>query len=181
MGGLASAWFAIKYPDRIGRLAFSTTLLALPDEDGMAGIRRALELADAMKQEMTIDTVRDRMLWLVENPDDMTEELVQCRFRIYTQPGMPPIVDRTVRSLLSWLSGDDYGHEHLGPGVMEQISCPVMIVWTPDKPIWSVEQARKMASDLADGRFHLLSGGHWPQFERPEEWNNLHLDFFASA
>jgi 2-hydroxy-6-oxonona-2,4-dienedioate hydrolase len=179
LGAMVAGWFAITHPDRVGKIVMSTGLLAASPEDCKDDVDRAIRLTDAVAEDFTWDTVRARMHFLVKSPEDMTDELVDIRYKIYTQPDMLARQMRTMRTVLSWLKGDA-GQEYMAPGVMSRISCPTMIFWTTHNPLWYRSQAEQAAKEIPDARYELLDCGHWPQFERAEEANRLHRDFFAA-
>jgi len=180
LGAMVSAWFAITHPERVGRIVMSTGLLVASPEECKDDIDRAIRLTDAVAEDFTWDTVRARMHFLVKNPGDMPDELVDIRYKIYTQPGMLERQMRTMRTVLNWLKGDG-GQQFMEPGIMARISVPTMIFWTTHNPIWHAAQAEQAARDIPDCRYELLDCGHWPQFECAEQANRLHRDFFAAG
>jgi 2-hydroxy-6-oxonona-2,4-dienedioate hydrolase len=179
MGGLTGCWFAIKYPERIGRLVLNATLLTQADEEGMPGVKQAIALADQLEAGITMDSVRARMHWLVEKPEDMPDEQIESRYRVYLQPGMPEIMNKIMRMLLTWLAGDESGERYMGSGVMNKIACPVLEIYTPVNPVWSQTQARRLNEEMPNLRLTFLPGGHWPQLEHRDKWNSLVREFLA--
>lgn len=179
LGAMVSAWTAIAHPERVGRIVMSTGLLVASPEECKDDIERAIQLTDAVAQNFSWDTVRARMHFLVKDPADMPDELVDIRYKIYTQPGVLPRQMSTMRTVLSWLKGDA-GQEYLAPGIMSKISVPTMLVWTSHNPLWHSEQAEQAAKEIPDCRYELFDCGHWPQFERAEQANAAYLDFFGS-
>jgi 2-hydroxy-6-oxonona-2,4-dienedioate hydrolase len=181
LGAMVAAWFAIKYPERVGGIIMSTGLLSLSPPEARGDIQRAIALTQAVTDDLTKDTVRKRMEFLVSKPERMTDELVDVRYTIYTQPGMPERLARTMATVLSWIAGDA-GQEYLQPGVHSRVSCPAVVLWTSHNPLWTTEQARAAAAAMPNGRFELIEDcGHWPQFEQPEATNELHRSFFAGV
>jgi pimeloyl-ACP methyl ester carboxylesterase len=65
---------------------------------------------------------------------------------------------------------------------LERIKAPTMIVWTRHNPTtpWQIGE---MAHQIISGSsFHLMEDcGHWPQWERAEQFNGLMLDFLSRA
>jgi 2-hydroxy-6-oxonona-2,4-dienedioate hydrolase len=64
--------------------------------------------------------------------------------------------------------------------VLSRLSRPTLVLWTEDNPGQSTELAERVSADLPDGRFEVLTDcAHWPQFERPETFNDIHLEFLS--
>jgi 2-hydroxy-6-oxonona-2,4-dienedioate hydrolase len=180
LGAAVSAWFGITRPERIERAVLNTGILHLPD--------RLPELLDLGKrtraiaeQGLTRESIRARMEWLVSKPERMTDELVEIRYRIYSQDGMMERVGRIMQRMMMMLSGK-VGHEYMAEGVMQKLTCPTLVLWTEHNPGQSVELATSVVEEMPDARIHVLKdAGHWPQFEKPELVNQLHLEFLAAT
>src|SRR4051812_3471306 len=111
----------------------------------------------------------------------MTDELVECRYRIYSQDGMMERVGRIMQRMMRMLAGE-VGHEYMAEGVMQRMTCPTLVLWTEHNPGQSYDLASRLVGEMPDARIHLLQdAGHWPQFEKPEIVNQLHLDFLGAT
>lgn len=177
LGAMVAAWVAIRNPDRVRKIVMNTGILARPDEKGLAEIGDLGQRTKALADDLSFATVRRRMEWLVHDPEAMTDETVQCRYRIYSQPGMMDTVLRIMNSIQAIVRGTS-DKDYFEPGIMKKITCPTMVLWTEHNPGQSAELARSVLGDIPDAEFHLLSdSAHWPQFENPEEFNRLHVDF----
>jgi 2-hydroxy-6-oxonona-2,4-dienedioate hydrolase len=178
LGAMVAAWFGIKYPERTGKVVMNTGTLARPGAEGMAEYadfeQRTRALVD---QELTREAVRRRMEWLVADPARMTDELVECRYRIYSQPGMRETVATVMSSVLGMIRGE-HGAEYFAPETLSRLQRPAMVLWTRHNPGQDVELARETSKSIPQHEFHVLNeSGHWPQFEEPETVNQLHRDF----
>lgn len=182
LGAMVAAWMGIAHPDRVDRVVMNTGTLARPDAAGQAQLddleRRTLALAtDGVTQE----AVRHRMNWLVADPSRMTDEMIECRLRIYQQPGMLDTVATIMSRVVGMLRGD-HGDEFMAPGVLTRLERPTLVLWTEDNPGQTTELAQRVSADLPDGRFELLTDcAHWPQFERPDVFNEAHVGFLQGA
>ena len=171
---------AISRPHRIERAVLNTGILHYPDrlDEILEFGRRTRAIAEA---GVTRESIRKRMEWLVSKPERMTDELVECRYRIYSQEGMMERVGRIMQRMMKTLTGE-VGHEYMAEGVMQRMKCPTLVLWTEHNPGQSVELATRIVAEMPDARIHVLKdAGHWPQFEKSELVNQLHLDFLASA
>lgn len=182
LGSAVAAWFAITRPERVERLVLNTAVLALPTEEGLAELEEfARRTVEVMSGGFTREAVRTRMEWLVAEPSRMTEELVSCRYKIYSQPGMLEAVGKVMMSVGGMFRGLS-GQEYFEDGVMGRIQAPTLVLWTEHNPGQNADFARAVAADIPDHEFKILTDcGHWPQFEDPDEFNRLHVEFLTAS
>jgi 2-hydroxy-6-oxonona-2,4-dienedioate hydrolase len=182
LGAMVAAWAGIAHADRVDRVVMNTGTLARPDAEGQAQLddleQRTLALA---RDGITREAIRHRMNWLVADPSRMTDEMVDCRLKIYEQPGMLDTVATIMSRVVGMLRGD-HGDEFMAPGVLGRLERPTLVLWTEDNPGQTTELAERVSADLPHGRFEVLTDcAHWPQFERPDVFNDLHVKFLTSA
>lgn len=180
LGAMVAAWVAITHPDRVDRVVMNTGTLARPDPAGQAQLDDLEQRTKALAQDgITLEKVRHRMNWLVADPSRMTDEMIAVRLRVYEQQGMLDDAARIMSRVVGMLRGD-HGAEYMEPGVLGRLERPTLVLWTVDNPGQSAELAERVSADLPDGRFEVLTDcAHWPQFERPEVFNELHLGFLT--
>jgi pimeloyl-ACP methyl ester carboxylesterase len=182
LGAMVAAWLGIRHGGRVDRVVMNTGTLARPDDAGQAQLddleRRTHALAES---GVTRDAVRHRMNWLVADPARMTDEMIECRLRIYQQPGMLDSVATIMSRVIGMVRGD-HGDEYMAPGILRELERPTLVLWTEDNPGQSTQLAERVSADLPDGRFQVLTDcAHWPQFERPDVFNEVHLEFLAQG
>jgi pimeloyl-ACP methyl ester carboxylesterase len=177
LGAMVAAWTAINHPERVDHVVMNTGILARPDAPGQAQLDDLEARTLALRENgVTREAIRHRMNWLVSKPEDMTEEMVDVRLRMYEQPGMLDSVATIMGAVIGMIRDSDY----FAPGVMERLDRPALVLWTVDNPGQSTELARGVAATMTDTRFEVLDGcAHWPQFEQPERFNAMHLEFLS--
>jgi pimeloyl-ACP methyl ester carboxylesterase len=182
LGAMVAAWTAIRNPERVDKVVMNTGTLARPDANGQAQLEDLEKRTHALREQgVSREGVRHRMNWLVADPARMTEEMVECRLRIYQQPGMLDSVALIMSRVVGMLRGD-HGQQYMAPGVLRGLVRPTLVMWTEDNPGQSTDLARKVSADIPDARFEVLSDcAHWPQFERPDVFNRIHLEFLTGA
>ena len=181
LGAMVSIRFAARFPERVSRLVLNTGMLGPRDEKGREEIRDALERSRAAAGGVTRETVRKRLEWLMHEPQkSVTDELVDVRFKIYSQPGMAA----TLRRISEVVFGAALQERPSGawdPEQMRAIRCPTLVLWSRHNPGRSVEVARESARIIPDHRMVVLeNSAHWPQWEEVEEFNRLHLEFLRA-
>jgi 2-hydroxy-6-oxonona-2,4-dienedioate hydrolase len=137
----------------------------------MARIRE--DSLDAVRSP-TAESVRRRVQLLMPDPPD---ELVACRLRIYSQADA---VEKTER-LLCLQDPDVRARNLLQDEDLRQVRQPTLLVGGSDDVVVPLDAVERMAEQLPNARLAVMDGcGHWPQFERPDEFN-AHLDGFLQT
>lgn len=175
LGGWVAAWMAAHHPERVDRLVLNTPGNITAKPDVMARIR---ELSLRAVREASPATIRERLEFLMHDKGQVTEELVQVRLAIYTQPGflkaMENILvlqDPEVRQRYTW-----------GPEWCGRIRARTLILWTDHDPTGTLEEGRLLQSWIPGSELRVIHGaGHWPQWEKPEEFNLLHEEFLRGG
>lgn len=181
MGGATAAKIALEHPDRVKKLVYITGAgLQMGEEaDRLAAPGREAfqRLSAAAQGNPTRETVRARLSWLFADPEkSITDELNEVRYRIYARrygsgsarPAQRPAGDRGPQNLGISLT----------PERLRQITCPFFFLWTDHNPSTPWQVAEMAHKAMPGSRFHVIkNAGHWPQYEQPEEFNRLVVEF----
>jgi 2-hydroxy-6-oxonona-2,4-dienedioate hydrolase len=181
LGASVAGWIGITRPERVARLVMNTGVMAHATAQGLRAYDDLVRRTRALADDLSLDSVRHRMRWLVHDPDSMTEELVAVRHRIYSQPGMMDTVLRVVEAVVAQHRGTYQGVDYMRPGIMRELTMPTLIIWSSHNPGKSVELARAAAEGMKDVRIEVFTrSGHWPQYEEPERFDALHREFLLA-
>lgn len=172
LGAWVAAWFAAQYPGRVRKVILNTPGNITSKPEVMAKLK---DLSLRAVREVSYTTVKERLEFLFYNKELITDELVRIRLAIYSQPGflkaMENIVvlqDPEVRRLYAW-----------NPQWCSRIHAPTLILWTSHDPTGSIEEGKLLQSWIPGSEFVLVEeAGHWPQWEKPDEVNEIHRRFF---
>ena len=171
LGGWVAARIASEHPERVDRLVLNTAGGSQADPEVM---KRIITLSMAAAENPTWDTVQARIKWLMADKSKDYDDIVASRQRVYRQPGF---VD-AMRDIMALQDPEIRARNLLGPEEYGAIAAPTLVLWTSDDPTADVEEGRRIASMIPDARFEVMSGcGHWPQYEDPKTFDQLHLDF----
>jgi pimeloyl-ACP methyl ester carboxylesterase len=179
LGGGVACWTALKYPDRVDALVLNTGILARPDAAGSKQLADMEERTQRLATDFSRETIRRRLEWLVLDPASMTEEMVDVRYQVYSQPGMVEHMIRLMTTVFRMNRTkvgdiDYYGHS------LSALKCPALVIWTDHNPGKSLAAVQAAIDAIPRKEFHLLkNAAHWPQWERPEEVNALTLGFLS--
>ena len=177
LGAWMSAWFASEHPDRVERLVLNTpgNILAKPETMAKLG-----EITRRAVASPTRELVRERLEWLFapENRHLVTDELVDIRVAIYSQPGFAQAVENILiifdpeyRKTVNW--SEDW---------CSKIEAPTLIVWTSQDPTGTLDEGRLLQSWIPNSELlNIDHAGHWLQWERPDEFLRVHREFLLAA
>jgi 2-hydroxy-6-oxonona-2,4-dienedioate hydrolase len=177
LGAWISAWTAAHHPDRVDRLVLNTPGNVLMKEHVMAEIR---EISLRAVREVSLETVRARLEWLFApaNRWMVTDELVAVRTAVYSQPAY----QRAIENILVLQDVETRRRYTYDPAWCSRIEAPTLVMATSDDPTGPPEEAQQLAGWIAGSRFVLVEGaGHWPQWEKPDEFLDLHRTFLLGS
>ena len=173
LGGWIVAQFAIEHPERVGKLVLNTAGGLNTDPAVMTRLR---ETSLKAVQEPTRENVRKRLEWLVHDKAHVTEDLVDMRYRIYTQPGFA----KAMENILCLQIMDIRERNILTDEALSRIQAPTLVVWTDHDPTAGIPVGERFARVIPNARLTVFEGcAHWPQYEDAERFNNEHMAFLA--
>jgi pimeloyl-ACP methyl ester carboxylesterase len=171
LGAWVAAWLAIRSPSRVRSLVLVEPAGLQSEEERLASpeVAQAYVRGGRAFSTPTVEAVRERLEGLVLDPATIDEELVELRRRLY-EPEPAREVHRRVRSAPNevWLLTED---------VLARIEAPTLFVHGAHG---HVPQAvlERASTALPNGRLSVLAGAkQWPQYERPEAFNALLVQF----
>jgi 2-hydroxy-6-oxonona-2,4-dienedioate hydrolase len=108
----------------------------------------------------------------------VTDELVNLRRAVYSRPGFLQAITNTlvlqdpaIRKDFAW-----------DPGWVGKIGAATLLLWTDHDPTGGLDEAQLLLDWLPDARLHVIAdAGHWPQWEKREEYLRVHHDFLGSS
>lgn len=170
LGGWVASSLAGESPEIVDRLALNTMGGATMDLDVLATVRDKTLAAVREPRKYT----RGRLEWLMADPSRVNDDLVECRTRIYEQPGA---VDAVRRGLVLY-EPESRRRFLMTDEKLARIRAPSLVIWTTKDPTAAPEVGERIARAIPDCRYRLLQNcGHWPQWEAADEFNRIHLDF----
>jgi 2-hydroxy-6-oxonona-2,4-dienedioate hydrolase len=174
LGGWVAAWLAAQYPERVDKLVLNTAGGLESNPEVMARIKN---LSLAAVTNATRESVRKRLEWLMCDPQTVTDELVEIRYQIYTQPGMIKVMENIL-----CLQEMEVREKYIfTPETLRQIKASTLVLWTTHDPTYPAEVGRRFIEHIPDSRFVLMEDcGHWPQFENAVEFNRIHSEFLTA-
>ncbi|WP_026564736.1 alpha/beta fold hydrolase [Bacillus sp. UNC41MFS5] len=173
LGGWVAAWFAAHHPGIAKALVLNTP----------GNVNNKAEVMKKLKEstvkavlEASYENVKTRLEWLMYDKSQVTDELIEARYKIYTQPSYQEAVQHIValqeieyRKNYSW-----------DPSWCGKIDVPTLLAWTDHDPTSTVEEAKPIQEMIPGSELTVINdAGHWPQWEKAEEFNKVIIDFFC--
>lgn len=174
LGGWIAAQFAIDHPERTASLTLNTAGGLNTDPKVMERVYNVTMKAVA---EASPETVRARLEWLMNDPDRVTDDLVELRYAIYTQPGFL----RAMEHILCLQNMDIRMRNVLTDKSLSRIQAPTLVIWTDHDPTAPIATGERFVAAIpnAEPLVVMSDCAHWPQWEKADEFNQLHLAFLA--
>jgi pimeloyl-ACP methyl ester carboxylesterase len=178
LGGWVGIWFAIHHPERLNKLILNTsvgvryapgTIEERPHEGRELLKQRSMEAIN----HPTRETVRKRLEWLMAEPDRVTDELVDLRYRLYTEPetrrALTDVFTRTFDTDIQF---------QFQEADLQGVKAPTLVFWTDRNPGTGPDVGQRLASLIPGAQFYCMAdAAHWPQWEHPEEHDDVVLRF----
>jgi 4,5:9,10-diseco-3-hydroxy-5,9,17-trioxoandrosta-1(10),2-diene-4-oate hydrolase len=178
LGGGTALRFALRYPDRAGRLVLmgpgGLTLNVLAP-DPTEGVQRLIDFAappgpsrDKMAAFLRVMVYDQRLI---------TDELTDERYALACQPealaGMAAM-------------GSSFFGEHAEDGMLwreaHRLKHEVLLIWGREDRVNPLDGALIALKQLRRAQLHVFGGcGHWAQLEKFDEFNDLSLRFLAGG
>jgi 2-hydroxy-6-oxonona-2,4-dienedioate hydrolase len=169
-GGQSGMVFASHYPDRVKKLVFGACHIVTGGDTYLIANRRRVARPGTTGQAPTHDSIREAMWDQVVDDSLVTDELVDYLYRMATE--RPDLEEARKKSVSTY-----YDH---GPDVVN-ITAPALIVWGRQDRICPFEVGIKSLNHLSNSQLVIMNKcGHWPCYEKPEEYNAHVLNFLES-
>lgn len=175
LGGWVAAWAAAHAPDRVDRLVLNTPGNIANKPEIMARLKQSTLAAVTDPSD---EHVRPRVQWLFHDTSMATDELVNLRRAVYSRPGFRTAVGN-ILVLQEPETRKDYSWD---PSWVGSIKAPTLLLWTDHDPTGGLDEAHLLLDWLPNARLHVIEdAGHWPQWEKPDEFLAVHRSFLLDG
>ena len=179
MGAGMAFHIGLHHPERCGKLVLNSGSYYVNLKREFPDMPEGNLLVPLCRESVTNlsrETVRRRMEYLVASPDHLTEELVDVQYRMYAVP--------EIRESMAKV----YGISAPRPRLMryeEEVAAtlrpPVLVLWTDRNRGAGPEVGEYLASVIPGAQYHLIANAaHWPQWEQPEQHDEIVAAFLKA-
>ncbi|MEE8519281.1 MAG: alpha/beta hydrolase [Dehalococcoidia bacterium] len=184
LGGWIAMWLALHNPERLHKVILNTAAGVQFDEDKVVvddkgGLNLLAERSIAAVNNPNPETIRKRLEWLMASPDRVTDEMVDIRLKIYSDPV-------TQKSLTHVFENSFGGGTTQKFYISEQragdIKVPALVLWSDKNPGTGPDAGERLAALIPGAEYYCINdAAHWPQWEQPEEHDRVVRDFCKAA
>jgi 4,5:9,10-diseco-3-hydroxy-5,9,17-trioxoandrosta-1(10),2-diene-4-oate hydrolase len=176
LGGAVSLYFTLRFPQQVEKLGLVSSA-GLGRQ--VAALLRVSSLPVA-GEWLTRPRRRGVVQYLHKatyDPAVVTEEVVETNFLMAALPGAQRALLSTLRATFD-LRGTRKDVSRPILDALAGIAAPTLVVWGRQDRIVPAAHAAVAGRGIPRARVHLFDGcGHFPQWERPGEFNALLLEF----
>lgn len=175
LGSWVGARLAHSVPDRITSLTMVAPAGIVVDAAQEKAVGKDVRSRrQNAAQTPSWESVTTAMGRLMLNPEDLIDDLVAVRLRIYQQPEMADAMG----NLLAFTRGD----QHLSFEEWQELILPVLVIAAVDAPNMFLDNAYAVAKAAPNTTLVELPGcDHWAQFEQSEAFHRVTLDFLSDV
>ena len=175
LGGWVASHIAIHQPQWADRLVLNTTGGWTAHPEVMARIK---DLSMKAVNDPSYEMLKGRLEFLMYDKSMVNDDLVATRRRIYAQQGFPDIMQR----ILCLQEMDIRRRNMITAEQYASITSPTLVIWTSHDPTATPEEGQQIADMIPGSEFVVMGEcGHWPQFEDPATFNDIHLKFLTAG
>ena len=174
MGGHSAVAFALKHPQRVGKLVLMgggtggpSQFVPMPTE--------GIKLIGALYRDPTIDNLKRMMNVFVYDASSLTDALYQARLdnMLNRRDHLENFVKSSAANPKQF---PDYGHR------LGEITAPALVIWGRDDRFVPMDVGLRLVWGLQNAEFHVFSRcGHWAQWEHADKFNRMVRDFLAEG
>ncbi|MDP9082760.1 MAG: alpha/beta hydrolase [Pseudomonadota bacterium] len=171
LGGWIAAWLAVHNPSVVDRLVLNTAggWTAHPEV-----MMRLKTLSNEAASDPSWARIRTRLEFLMCDKSMVSDDLIETRRAIYSQPGFPD----TMRRIMCLQEMPIRRRNMISEEQYRSIKAPSLVLWTSHDPTATPEEGRQISEMIPGCKYVVMNQcGHWPQFEDAETFNRLHLEF----
>jgi 4,5:9,10-diseco-3-hydroxy-5,9,17-trioxoandrosta-1(10),2-diene-4-oate hydrolase len=178
MGGGVALQFALLFPKQVEKLVLANSL-GLGKEIALTLRLASLPFVSQLFRPSRSSTALV-LKQSVYDPSVISDDWVELFYQISMLPGAQEALQMQIRANINFwgVRSEVYGW------IVDQlatVSAPSLIIWGQQDRVLPVAHAQVAALGLPNARLHIFDAcGHWPQVERPEEFNSLTLEFLRS-
>jgi 4,5:9,10-diseco-3-hydroxy-5,9,17-trioxoandrosta-1(10),2-diene-4-oate hydrolase len=122
----------------------------------------------------SVERMREFIRYLVFDPSQISDDLLQQRVKEASEPEILRMVQERVQRGFK-------GPEELWREGYERVGNDALLIWGREDRTLSLDQALIISKLLPNCTLHVMpKTGHWAQWEQPEKFNRLVIDFLLN-
>jgi 2-hydroxy-6-oxonona-2,4-dienedioate hydrolase len=185
MGGLWSLWYALKYPERVSKMAHMGCPALILNTSApffmrLLGVPGINNLIAPTMQPKNIDQALDGLRFQGSSQEDidrMPKEAAEAAYHFFH---LPTYLDtwKTLVSAVATVSGGNPKYQ-LGVDELQRVQQPVQFVWGENDPFGNLDVARQVVNIMPNARLHEMRTGHLPFLDQPQACGGVIREFLS--
>ncbi len=178
ISGYLSLYFTLRFPDKLEKLVLVTSWGFGSDTPLIFRFIKLPIIGELIMRPNRRLTAR---VWksMVYDPALITDEMVEMYYQMASLPGAAKSALTMLRAVEDFRGIRADITRYLTDN-LPTITAPTLIIWGQQDSYRPVAHAHVAKEKIPNSELHILDPcGHLPQFERPEEFNKLVLEFLA--
>lgn len=175
LGAWVACRLAVDHPEQVDRLVLIASSGMLANAQTMGSIRGARTKA---VDDPSWPTIKSIFSTLIYDERNRIDDLVAVRQATYRQPEMK----RAMEHILCLQDSDIRPRNLIAENDWRKIAARILVIAAPDDREEFYKTAMRIR-DLVPGTqvFEMKQVKHWGQFEKPEEFNKISLEFLRES
>jgi 2-hydroxy-6-oxonona-2,4-dienedioate hydrolase len=171
LGGWVATHLAVHHPEIVNRLILNTAGGWTAHPEVMSRLK---SLSITAAADPSPESIRARLEFLMWDKSLVSEDLVETRRAIYSQPRFVESMHR----IMCLQEMDIRRRNMISEAQYRSIAAPTLVIWTSHDPTATPEEGREISRMIPNARYVVMNEcGHWPQYENADLFNRLHLAF----
>ncbi|KAA0102792.1 alpha/beta fold hydrolase [Mycolicibacterium sp. P1-5] len=177
MGGGVGINFAINFSDRIGKLV---TIGGIGTNIFSSGPSEGIRLLQAFTEDPTRQRLIDWLNSMVYDPALVTEELIEERFALATDPETLDSARRmygkaAFAAMTKMMRNADFP---LPWAIMHKVKAPTLLTWGRDDRVSPLDMALIPMRTISNAELHVFPNcGHWVMIEAKQAFESVVMSF----
>jgi 2-hydroxy-6-oxonona-2,4-dienedioate hydrolase len=181
LGGWIAAYVAMKDSSCVRKLILLTSVGLELNPDEQDGVRNFQEFnrKSVNEQETTHDSVRRRYSLNVRDASSIPEEWVDVRYTFYSMPETRTVMYHWTDYVTGLLDKNHVAQEYLlNKENVRKLQMPVLFLWAEHDSLTPVVAVERLLPHCPNASLYVVKdAGHWPHVEKPEEVNQIVVNF----
>jgi len=170
MGGATAIRFAAEHPEKVNRLVLMAAAGTVPADWDGGFPEGLLKIVEWMHSGPSEQLVREFAALQVHDPDTITEEMIEERLKGAADPEIVS-TNRETNALPGDLNPD-----------LARVTAPTLLLWGREDRFIPLEWGLNALRHIPDAEMRILPRcGHWVQFEKREQFNQIVKDFLEET
>lgn len=175
LGSWVSTYIALHRPDLVSRMILVAPTGYFPLDPAF---KKSAQVRSETASAPTWDNARSVLARLLYDPNDVMDDLVAVRLRVYSHPDIEKLMPR----MLTLLNEEMRLRNNFSEEEWKRIATPTLLIENLDTEDVFLRTARKVVTLMPNARLAPIhKAAHWAQLEQPEEFNRVALDFLKEG